>query len=95
MVSKGIRSNYWSNYGRFHSRSKLLSLFLTTLYQQDIESGQEQLILLVVAGVVTGSGAGVCKGVGCCVLVDDLKLRNPINTLRIPLQDPVLDHVPA
>ena len=40
------------------SRLKLLSLFLTTLYQQDIESGQEQVILLVVAGVVTGIGKG-------------------------------------
>jgi ABC-type enterochelin transport system permease subunit len=35
-----------------------MSLFLTTLYQQDIESGQEQLILLVVMGVVTGSDGG-------------------------------------
>jgi hypothetical protein len=34
----------------------LLYRFLTTLYQQDIESGQEQVILLVVVGVVTGSG---------------------------------------
>jgi hypothetical protein len=31
-----------------------MSLFLTTLYQQDIESGQEQIILFVVVGVVTG-----------------------------------------
>ena len=52
------------------SRSKLLSLFLTTLYQQNVESSQEQVILLLVTGVVTGSGAGVCKGVGCCVLVE-------------------------
>ena len=37
-------------------RLNLPFLFLTTLYQQDIESGQEQVILLVVAGVVTGSG---------------------------------------
>ena len=37
-------------------RLNLLYRFLTTLYQQDIESGQEQVILLVVAGVVTGSG---------------------------------------
>jgi hypothetical protein len=35
-------------------RLNLLYRFLTTIYQQDIESGQEQLILLVVAGVVTG-----------------------------------------
>ena len=39
-------------------RLNYLSLFLTTLYQQDIESGQEQVILLVVAGVVTGIGKG-------------------------------------
>ena len=43
------------------SRSKLLSLFLTTLYQQDIESGQEHVILLVVAGVVTGMAKGSQK----------------------------------
>jgi hypothetical protein len=36
------------------SRLKLMSLFLTTLYQQDIESGQEQIILFVGVGVVTG-----------------------------------------
>jgi ABC-type enterochelin transport system permease subunit len=35
-------------------RLNQLPQFLTTLYQQDIESGQEQLILLVVVGVVTG-----------------------------------------
>jgi hypothetical protein len=52
------------------SRSKLLSLFLTTLYQQNVESGQEHVILLVGTGVVTGSGVGVCKGVGSCVLVE-------------------------
>ena len=52
------------------SRSKLLSLFLTTLYQQNVESGQEHVILLVDTGVVTGSGVGVCKGVGSCVLVE-------------------------
>jgi len=52
------------------SRSKLLSLFLTTLYQQNVESGQEQVILLVGTGVVTGSGVGVCEGVGSCVLVE-------------------------
>ena len=39
-------------------RLNYLSLFLTTLYQQDIESGQEQVILLVVVGVVTDSGGG-------------------------------------
>jgi hypothetical protein len=44
------------------SRSKLLSLFLTTLYQQDIESGQEQVSLLVEVGVVTGGGVGVGRG---------------------------------
>ncbi len=52
------------------SRLKLLSLFLTTLYQQNVESGQEHVILLVGTGVVTGNGMGVCKGVGCCVLVE-------------------------
>ena len=52
------------------SRSKLLSLFLTTLNQQNVESGQEHVILLVGTGVVTGSGVGVCKGVGSCVLVE-------------------------
>jgi hypothetical protein len=52
------------------SRSKLLSLFLTTLYQQNVESGQEHVILLIGTGVVTGSGVGVCKGVDCCVLVE-------------------------
>jgi hypothetical protein len=31
-------------------------MFLTTLYQQDVESGQETVILLVVAGVITGIG---------------------------------------
>ena len=41
----------------------LLSLFLTILYQQDIESGQEHAILLVVAGVVTGIGKGAGTGV--------------------------------
>jgi hypothetical protein len=34
---------------------KLLSLFLITLYEQNKESGQEQVILLAVAGVVTGN----------------------------------------
>lgn len=52
------------------SRPKLLWPFLTTLYQQNVESGQEHVILLVGTGVVTGSGAGVCKGGGCCVLVE-------------------------
>jgi len=42
-------------------RSKFRSLFLTTLYQQDVESGQEQLILLVVAGAVTGRSNGEVK----------------------------------
>ena len=37
----------------------------------------------------------MCKGVNCCVLVDDLEIRNPIKTLPIPLQYPVLDHVSA
>lgn len=37
-------------------------MFLTTLYQQNVESGQEHVILLVGTVVVTGSGAGVCKG---------------------------------
>ena len=46
------------------SRSKLLSLFLTTLYQQNVESGQEHVILLVGTGVVTGSGVGMCEGGG-------------------------------
>ena len=49
------------------SGSKLLSLFLTTLYQQDIESGQEQIILLVVTGVVTGSGVVVGRGMSIYV----------------------------
>jgi hypothetical protein len=49
------------------SGSKLLSLFLTTLYQQDIESGQEHVIFLVVAGVVTGSGVVVGKGMSILV----------------------------
>ena len=40
-------------------RLNQLFRFLTTLYQQDIESGQEQVILLVVAGVVTGMGTGM------------------------------------
>ena len=40
-------------------RLNYLSLFLTTLYQQDIESGQEHVILFVVAGVVTGTGIGL------------------------------------
>ena len=34
-------------------------MFLTTLYILLVESGQEQVILLVVAGVVTGTGKGV------------------------------------
>ena len=37
------------------SRSNLLSLFLTTVYYQDIKSGREQVILLVVPRVVKGS----------------------------------------
>ncbi len=48
----------------------MLFPFLTTLYQQNVESGQEHAILLVGAGVVTGSGVGVRKGVHCCVLVE-------------------------
>ena len=44
----------------------LPSLFLTTLHQQDVESGQEQVIFLVVAGVVTGidkgGGTGMARG---------------------------------
>ena len=38
--------------------------------EQNVESGQEQVILLLGTGVVTGNGVGVCKGVGCCVLVE-------------------------
>ena len=52
------------------SRSKLLSLFLTTLYQQNVASGQEHGILLVGTGVVTDSGGGMCKEVGSCVFVE-------------------------
>ena len=48
-------------------RLNYLSLFLTTLYQQDIESGQEHVILLVVAGVVTGSGVVVGRGMSILV----------------------------
>ena len=57
-------------------------MFLTTLYQQNVESGQEHVILLVGAGVVTGSGLGVGKGVGCCVLVE---MRLMIRSLGKPL----------
>jgi hypothetical protein len=43
-------------------RLNQLPQFLTTLYQQDIESGQEQVSLLVEAWVVTGRGVRVGRG---------------------------------
>ena len=36
---------------------------------------------------------GVQVEVRVVLLINYLELRNPINTLRIPLQNPILDHV--
>jgi hypothetical protein len=74
------------------SRLKLLYLFLATLCLQNVDSGREQVIVFDVERVVKASCWGVGRGKFYCVLVS-IRLWQPINTLTIPLQYPILDHV--